>query len=265
LAWSDHGVPENVKNTLSFVEHVNKLYRQENCSTSAITVHCSAGIGRTGAVIVIDMLIDKIRHYGIQCDIDVQKTVLHVRSQRSGLVQTEKQYQFLYTALKEYIDFLKNHQQKQKQQNHSVNNAFSQQDQHTSSINSFSLNRSKQQKPIYLVNTTTNSKENMNHDVNQPSATIRKSARMSPTVQTRLSNNKIKERDSSDVESHSRDKNDFNICLTTSSIIQDDGYLMPSECNDTNQRKPVIKESQKSSLNQFNSALNSKNFNFTQK
>lgn len=39
LAWSDHGVPENVQNTLDFIEHVNNLYKDLN-SNKPITVHC---------------------------------------------------------------------------------------------------------------------------------------------------------------------------------------------------------------------------------
>jgi len=117
LEWGDHSVPENVRFTVSFVEHVNKIYKEQNYNT-AVTVHCSAGIGRTGAVIVIDMVIDKIKHYGLQCDIDIQKTVLHLRSQRSGMVQTEKQYQFLYKAVNEYLNLIKVQQtNKNKQQN----------------------------------------------------------------------------------------------------------------------------------------------------
>lgn len=64
----------------------------------------SAGIGRTGAIIVIDHLIDKLNTYGLQCDIDIYKTVHSLRSQRSGMIQTEKQYQFLYSIIRLYID-----------------------------------------------------------------------------------------------------------------------------------------------------------------
>lgn len=39
LAWSDHGVPDNVQNTINFIEHVNQLYKEIN-SDRPITVHC---------------------------------------------------------------------------------------------------------------------------------------------------------------------------------------------------------------------------------
>jgi protein tyrosine phosphatase len=57
-------VPDNVQNTIEFVEYVNKLYKELH-TNKPITVHCSAGIGRTGAVIVIDLIIDKIKTHGI--------------------------------------------------------------------------------------------------------------------------------------------------------------------------------------------------------
>ncbi|KAJ8340902.1 hypothetical protein SKAU_G00331930 [Synaphobranchus kaupii] len=67
---------------------------------------CSAGIGRTGTFIVIDILIDVIREKGVDCDIDVPKTIQMVRSQRSGMVQTEAQYRFIYMAVQHYIETL---------------------------------------------------------------------------------------------------------------------------------------------------------------
>ncbi|KAM4031120.1 tyrosine-protein phosphatase non-receptor type 6 [Anomaloglossus baeobatrachus] len=106
LSWPDHGVPADPGGVLSFLGEVNR--KQESIpGAGPIIVHCSAGIGRTGTIIVIDMLVDTIQTKGLDCDIDVQKTIQMVRSQRSGMVQTEAQYRFTYAAIAQYIDSAK--------------------------------------------------------------------------------------------------------------------------------------------------------------
>ncbi len=37
-------------------------------------------------------------------EIDIQKTILIIRAQRSGMVQTEQQYKFVYMAIQQYVD-----------------------------------------------------------------------------------------------------------------------------------------------------------------
>ncbi|KAG7280119.1 hypothetical protein CRUP_003746 [Coryphaenoides rupestris] len=104
-AWPDHGVPTDPGGVLDFLEEVN-LKQESILEAGPIAVHCSAGIGRTGTFIVIDILIDVIREKGVDCDIDVPKTIQMVRSQRSGMVQTEAQYRFIYMAVQHYIETL---------------------------------------------------------------------------------------------------------------------------------------------------------------
>lgn len=50
------------------------------------------------------MIIDQIKKQGLDCEIDIQRTIQMVRSQRSGMVQTEAQYKFVYLAVQHYID-----------------------------------------------------------------------------------------------------------------------------------------------------------------
>nr|CAB3265277.1 tyrosine-protein phosphatase non-receptor type 11-like [Phallusia mammillata] len=102
--WPDHGVPSDPGGVLNFLHDINERYRTMECGP--VIVHCSAGIGRSGTFIVIDIILDIIRQQGLDCEIDVQRTIQMVRSQRSGMVQTEAQYQFVYVAVKQHIETL---------------------------------------------------------------------------------------------------------------------------------------------------------------
>ncbi|XP_053256788.1 tyrosine-protein phosphatase non-receptor type 11-like isoform X3 [Podarcis raffonei] len=102
FSWPDHGVPNEPGGVLGFLDQVNRAQRSVP-DTGPIVVHCSAGIGRTGTIIVIDILVDTIHRQGLDCDIDIPKTIQMVRRQRSGMVQTEAQYKFVYMAVQQYI------------------------------------------------------------------------------------------------------------------------------------------------------------------
>lgn len=108
LQWPDHGCPSDPGCVLNFLQDVNVRQEQLMCegiNPGPICVHCSAGIGRTGTFIVIDMILDQIdrSRNGLDCEIDIHRTIQMVRSQRSGMVQTEAQYKFVYYAVQHYI------------------------------------------------------------------------------------------------------------------------------------------------------------------
>nr|XP_022340849.1 uncharacterized protein LOC111135248 isoform X2 [Crassostrea virginica] len=102
-AWPDFGVPRNPDSVVQFLTVVNNK-QEELAAPGPIIIHCSAGIGRTGTLVVLEKLIHQIKQEGLDCDLDVQKTVMKVRSQRSGMVQTESQYKFVYRALLSYLN-----------------------------------------------------------------------------------------------------------------------------------------------------------------
>jgi receptor-type tyrosine-protein phosphatase R len=64
-------------------------------------VHCSAGIGRTGTFIGIDMGQRRLKKEG---KVDVLELIRTMRDDRSGMVQTEKQAEFMHRALVGYAE-----------------------------------------------------------------------------------------------------------------------------------------------------------------
>eukprot|EP00039_Didymoeca_costata_P019439 m.337547 g.337547 ORF g.337547 m.337547 type:complete len:627 (-) comp18161_c0_seq1:158-2038(-) len=106
-AWPDHGVPRDPSAVLQFLLLINKemdkLRSTLKEDLGQLVVHCSAGIGRTGTFIVIDILLRVIEQRGTECEIDIQHTIQRVRGQRSGLIQTEAQYAFVYQAISQHV------------------------------------------------------------------------------------------------------------------------------------------------------------------
>ena len=99
LKWPDHGIPSNTNDALLFLDKV-EYYRQLTMTKAPILLHCSAGIGRTGTFCAIDIGIKRYLENEI---IDMPSTVIRMRTERAGSVQTEDQYVFTYLALLDYI------------------------------------------------------------------------------------------------------------------------------------------------------------------
>uniref|UniRef100_A0A182PEP1 protein-tyrosine-phosphatase n=1 Tax=Anopheles epiroticus TaxID=199890 RepID=A0A182PEP1_9DIPT len=79
----------------------SKIVRAERKSYAIpLVVHCSAGVGRTGTFIALDIILQRMQQ---EKKINVYDTVKRLRRQRVKMVQTLDQYTFLYQCCLEYI------------------------------------------------------------------------------------------------------------------------------------------------------------------
>jgi len=120
IAWPDFGVPETTQDFGDFFH----LLIQHNCFSSPShpsIIHCSAGIGRTGTLILVDSclkLLSKQKFSKVeQADlIDIAyREVLYLRQFRAGLIQTADQLEFSICSIEalynEYLERIESNQE----------------------------------------------------------------------------------------------------------------------------------------------------------
>ena len=98
LAWPDFGIPQTTFVFLEFLMEIRDsgiLLPDEG----PLIVHCSAGIGRSGVFTLIDVAISLMEHGRSLHTLDLKDLLIKLRKQRLGLVQTEQQLRFAYTAI----------------------------------------------------------------------------------------------------------------------------------------------------------------------
>ncbi|CAH1103184.1 unnamed protein product [Psylliodes chrysocephalus] len=99
LVWKDFMAPEHPNGIIKFIKRVNEAYSVEKGS---ILVHCSAGVGRTGTLVALDCLLHQLKEEG---HVSIFNTICDLRHQRNFLVQSLKQYIFIYRALMEVAQY----------------------------------------------------------------------------------------------------------------------------------------------------------------
>ncbi|KAJ1346776.1 tyrosine protein phosphatase 1, variant 2 [Parelaphostrongylus tenuis] len=100
-AWPDHGVPDDPKHFISFVDEVR---RARAGSVDPIVVHCSAGIGRTGVLILMETAACLVEANEPVYPLDIVRVM---RDQRAMAIQTVGQYTFVCESiLRAYNDGL---------------------------------------------------------------------------------------------------------------------------------------------------------------
>lgn len=103
--WPDHGAPTSTKHIRALLQMVDQHGPQPSAH-SPMVVHCSAGIGRTGAFCAIHMALSRIRELkakGLPPDVNLYRAVLRMRRSRAGMVQQLEQYTFCYWVIHDEI------------------------------------------------------------------------------------------------------------------------------------------------------------------
>ncbi|XP_021021757.1 receptor-type tyrosine-protein phosphatase H [Mus caroli] len=95
LAWPDHGVPYSPDPLLAFRKMLRQWMDQTKDGGPPI-VHCSAGVGRTGTLIALDVLLRQLECEGL---VGPFSFVKKMRESRPLMVQTEAQYVFLHQCI----------------------------------------------------------------------------------------------------------------------------------------------------------------------
>ena len=81
--WPDHGVPTDKSCMIAFIKHIRQWHPPEG---PPLVVHCSAGVGRTGTFIVLDITLQRMEQDGI---IDIHEATCLIRKQRMLMVQSQ--------------------------------------------------------------------------------------------------------------------------------------------------------------------------------
>ncbi|XP_046387932.1 tyrosine-protein phosphatase non-receptor type 14 isoform X2 [Ischnura elegans] len=109
--WGEQGCPIGASHFLGFLEEINSVRQQAALETgdcggsgkdgpSTTIVLCGAGAGRTGVLLLCDILLYSLDYCQ---ELDVARILGQLRRQRMHLVQTVAQYRFVHTLLLHYL------------------------------------------------------------------------------------------------------------------------------------------------------------------
>nr|XP_056706517.1 tyrosine-protein phosphatase non-receptor type 20 [Euleptes europaea] len=94
-SWPDHGTPQSPEHLIRFIRFLRKANKR-----GPVVAHCSAGIGRSGVLLCVDVMLTYIEN---DMPFDIKKIVRDLRHQRFGMIQTKDQYVFCYELALEVL------------------------------------------------------------------------------------------------------------------------------------------------------------------
>ncbi|KFV59381.1 Tyrosine-protein phosphatase non-receptor type 20, partial [Gavia stellata] len=96
--WPENNTPKLAEQLVKFICYMRKAH-----STGPIVAHCSTGIGRSGVLLCVDVLLSYIEK-GL-C-FNIKQIVRDLRDQRFGMIQTKDEYLFCYEVVLEVLQNL---------------------------------------------------------------------------------------------------------------------------------------------------------------
>ncbi len=99
--WPDKGVPRTCNGIGAFVQAARMARAEAATPTAPVVVHCSAGVGRTGCILAVDL---GMRQADSTKMVDILGTVGHLRMDRGLTVQTYDQYRFIHRCLERHME-----------------------------------------------------------------------------------------------------------------------------------------------------------------
>ncbi|RWS26228.1 tyrosine-protein phosphatase non-receptor type 2-like protein [Leptotrombidium deliense] len=100
-SWPDFGLPESPSSFLEFLFATRSSEAFDQGKNGPPIIHCSAGIGRSGTLCLVDTCLVLIEKSGDGSKVDVRNVLLEMRKYRMGLIQTPEQLRFSYMAIAE--------------------------------------------------------------------------------------------------------------------------------------------------------------------
>ncbi|KAM4702249.1 receptor-type tyrosine-protein phosphatase V-like isoform 1-T2 [Discoglossus pictus] len=98
-AWPDRSIPKSPKSLITFVELVREQVQSVRESEPTV-VHCSAGVGRSGTFIALDVALQQLSSGGW---VDIFSVVHQMRLSRYLMLQTAEQYIFVHRCILEKV------------------------------------------------------------------------------------------------------------------------------------------------------------------
>ncbi|OCT73763.1 tyrosine-protein phosphatase non-receptor type 23 [Xenopus laevis] len=101
-SWPELGLPDSKSNLLRFIQEVHSHYLHQRPLHTPIVVHCSSGVGRTGAFCLMYAAIQEVEAgNGIP---DLAELVKKMRQQRKYMLQEKIHLKFCYEAVLKHAE-----------------------------------------------------------------------------------------------------------------------------------------------------------------